>query len=279
MHNYPPATTILTHIVYSTAYDEISNSPESITRTLTAYLPRQRSKSPTPHLTCQPYIFVYYQSGRHGPQNGWRLVSVEAGNEPRLVEERLHSLGPIEPDTRDFVVFGSNRDWVVVRDDEEPTTQKRVLEVLSCCSGIPLIQGVDIEEYIRRKGCYPMALKASHPISIAPATGRSLVFCLPIYRGNVKGTGGKEGKVMIVVKEGSSPEDVDRSWKDLVERDTMAVGDGDLLIFSDKGVLRYQAGSGQRFEVSPIWVLIHLLNTVSDSYEPGLVARSLSAHK
>jgi hypothetical protein len=62
---------------------------------------------------------VYYQTGQHGPQNGFAILLVEPGNDPEHVERVVmdrHGPEGITSETREAAVFlrdGAGVEWVV----------------------------------------------------------------------------------------------------------------------------------------------------------------------
>ncbi len=83
-------------LALSGALDEISNSEqgEAIARYVAA---KERNGS-----TYWAVLFVVYQTGRHGPQNGFRLALVEEGATKERAREQLKD--KIEQDVADFVI-------------------------------------------------------------------------------------------------------------------------------------------------------------------------------
>lgn len=56
--------------------------------------------------TRKAILFVVHQSGRHGPQNGFRLALVQEGVKPEDATEQLR--GAVEQETAEFVVVRPN---------------------------------------------------------------------------------------------------------------------------------------------------------------------------
>ena len=84
-------------IALSAALDEISNAEGQIT---TYVQNRGLVRDGT---TRKALLFVLYQTGKHGPQNGYRLVLVEEGAKASNVESLLQNEGPLLVSTREMV--------------------------------------------------------------------------------------------------------------------------------------------------------------------------------
>lgn len=56
--------------------------------------------------TCKAVLFVVYQTGRHGPQNGFRLALVQEGVKLDDATEQLRRA--VEQETAEFVVVRPN---------------------------------------------------------------------------------------------------------------------------------------------------------------------------
>jgi hypothetical protein len=70
----PLPTSHITELATSGALDEISNAPSAVREYIrNRGLVREESK------TNRALLFVIYQTGRHGPQNGFRLCLVHEG--------------------------------------------------------------------------------------------------------------------------------------------------------------------------------------------------------
>ena len=89
---------LIKEIACSGALDEISNSEqgEAIARYVGA-LERDGS-------TNRAVLFVVYQTGREGPQHGFRLALVKEGATKEAAREQLK--GEIEQDAAEFVIVG-----------------------------------------------------------------------------------------------------------------------------------------------------------------------------
>ncbi|KAK4183379.1 hypothetical protein QBC35DRAFT_508128 [Podospora australis] len=69
----PPA--ILRHLALSGALDEISNVPGAVR----SYIYWHSRRDKETGKTTKPLLFFIYQTGRYGPQNGFRLCVVHQG--------------------------------------------------------------------------------------------------------------------------------------------------------------------------------------------------------
>ena len=55
-------------------------------------------------VTCKAVLFIVYQTGRHGPQNGFRVALVLEGVRVEEARERLK--GVVEQGAEEFIVVG-----------------------------------------------------------------------------------------------------------------------------------------------------------------------------
>jgi hypothetical protein len=127
LHNdlWPPCTSLLQHLAYSTTLGEVPNYPEHLSRTVASMGhsrsifrfkkndPRQYLPDPN-DLTQQDSFYCIYKGGLHGPQNGFRLVVAMAGVKPKFASEGLNGLGDIVRDTADLVCFTEDDGMEVV---------------------------------------------------------------------------------------------------------------------------------------------------------------------
>lgn len=104
----PIASTYLVELATSGALDEISNAPDSIR----SYIRNQGLVQNG--VTRKSLFFVIYQTGRYGPQNGFRLCLVHegfgVGQEDKTFVELEYSLDeaeePIAQGAMEFVRLG-----------------------------------------------------------------------------------------------------------------------------------------------------------------------------
>lgn len=78
------------------ALDEISNSEQG--EAIARYVATQERNGST----YRAILFVVYQTGRHGPQNGFRLALVKEGATKERAREQLKD--EIERDAAEFVI-------------------------------------------------------------------------------------------------------------------------------------------------------------------------------
>lgn len=233
--NYPRASPPLTHLAYGGPFSELSNAPGSIaSHVLNSGRPRRpRGPSALPfYPTTHPVLDVFYQTGKHGPQNGFVVLLAEPGNEPeeveRVVRERYGERG-ITEETREAVVFlrdGGGVEWVgdervpgvgVEGEGKEGVADEPVRRWLDRVreSGV-LGDEVDvatqgegeagdgpIARRIRLTACFPKQWKKGLPLSEAEHTGMATMFVV------VCG----DKRLLVLVVEGYSPE--------LVEKDVL----------------------------------------------------------
>ena len=90
-------------IANSGVLDEISNVPDAISRYLRSQgrVPAQGTQTT---LTTLPVLFALYQTGMHGPQNGFRLVLVRESCDPSTVETLLMQHGHIDRQAKEMLV-------------------------------------------------------------------------------------------------------------------------------------------------------------------------------
>ena len=89
----------LKELVFSGALDEISNAEhgESIGRYVA-----NSGKMGAGDQTRRAVLFTVYQTGRHGPQNGFRLALVKEGVTKEIAVERLK--GEVVQDAAEYVI-------------------------------------------------------------------------------------------------------------------------------------------------------------------------------
>lgn len=88
--NYPLRTDLLMHIAQSGALDEI---PSNAVRHHVYYHGRHLRNAC--NILRQPMLFTVYQTGRHGPQNGFRLCLIQPGF---YIDSSTKSEGDLEDD-------------------------------------------------------------------------------------------------------------------------------------------------------------------------------------
>ena len=88
----------------SGALDEISNSEDGdgIERRIRSF--GSQGGHVKDGVTQQAVLFVIYQTGRHGPQNGFRLALVLEGVRVEDAREKLK--GAVEEDAEEYVIVG-----------------------------------------------------------------------------------------------------------------------------------------------------------------------------
>lgn len=154
--SYPAGTSPLTHIIFSGLLGEYSNAPPihqgiPLVRR-PRFMPRSVFAALPPRI--QPCLFALYQTGMHGPQNGWKLICVEEGNDPEEVGRYLEGLGRIERDSKGMIIFQppwsaahesagvldtAENDVNVQLLDDSPDDYARVISHLLHSSSIPSI--------------------------------------------------------------------------------------------------------------------------------------------
>jgi hypothetical protein len=253
---YSRASTLLGHIAFAccATIGETPNSAGSLESDLNSCLPSPKqlrlAKEPLDGTTTmRGAFFVQHQTGRYGPQNGWRIVSVQAGNLPSQVERIVQEMGGIEPDTAEMVYFPANGGEVArYKDTEEVGTTRRAIQHILASSffdTIDITEPWDITRYIRMNGCYPLYSKRSPVISTEPSTGTGLIFILKRSDTKSQSVG-----VGILVKKGHSPESVERTI--LGAFDEGKVEDGDFVVFGmeHEGLVLFQGRTGMKIAVS-----------------------------
>ncbi|KAL1727513.1 hypothetical protein EV714DRAFT_217108 [Schizophyllum commune] len=213
---WPPSTSLLKHIAHAGALDELSNAPSIRQQIATqghspSVYPRHRDDSDPEDRTRKPFLYLLYQSGMHGPQNGFRLLVGEAGICPADAENALLARGEITPETHELVYLKANGDIDVVPniEDGEPgcgAATSRIVDILTqyeAVAPIPLIEGA-LSRKIRQEACYPRSVgKKPGPLSTAPLTGAGLLLRLA-----EEGSGRVRG--VLLVKQDTSPEESEK---------------------------------------------------------------------
>ncbi|TAQ87667.1 hypothetical protein B7494_g4026 [Chlorociboria aeruginascens] len=107
-HSSPLLTSHLLEIPNSGALNEISNDGDAVNRHI------RGSGLVKNGVTRRALFFVIYQTGRHGPQNGFRLCLVHEGfrigdeNEEGVVKEELERASDrIEQGAMEFISLGT----------------------------------------------------------------------------------------------------------------------------------------------------------------------------
>ncbi|KAL1704672.1 hypothetical protein EV121DRAFT_205214 [Schizophyllum commune] len=213
---WPPSTSLLKHIAYAGALDELSDAPPVRQHIATqgrspSVYPRHRDDSDPEDRTRKPFLYLLYQSGMQGPQNGFRLLVGEAGICPADAEDALLARGGITPETHELVHLKANGDIDVVPDveDGEPgcgAATSRIVDILTqseAITAVPLIEGA-VSRKIRQEACYPRSVgKKPGPLSTAPLTGAGLLLRLA-----EEGMGRVRG--VLLVKQDTSPEESEK---------------------------------------------------------------------
>ncbi|KAL1752819.1 hypothetical protein FB107DRAFT_219108 [Schizophyllum commune] len=212
---WPPSTSLLKHIAYAGALDELPNAPPirkhiaSQGRSPSVY-PRHRDDSDPEDRTRKLFIYLLYQSGMHGPQNGFRLLVGEAEICPADAENTLLARGEITLGTHELVYLKANGDIDVVPDveDGEPgcgAATSRIVDILTqseAITAVPLIKGA-LSRKIRQEACYPRSVgKKPGPLSTAPLTGSGLLLRL-----TEEGSGRVRG---VLVKQDICPDESEK---------------------------------------------------------------------
>ncbi|KAI5896045.1 uncharacterized protein SCHCODRAFT_02613824 [Schizophyllum commune H4-8] len=213
---WPPSTSLLKHIAYAGALDELPNAPSisqqiaSQGRSPSVY-PRHRNDSDPEDRTRKPFLYLLYQTGMHGPQNGFRLLVGEAGICPATAEKALLERGEITRETHELVYLESGRDIEVVPNVENGESgcglaTFKIIDILThseAIAAVPLTEGA-VSRKIRQEACYPRSVgKKPGPLSTAPFAGTGLLLRL-VDEGSEKVRGA------LLVKEGTGPEQIER---------------------------------------------------------------------
>ncbi|KAI4517143.1 hypothetical protein K525DRAFT_243668 [Schizophyllum commune Loenen D] len=213
---WPPSTSLLEHIAYAGALDELSNAPPIRQHTASqgrspSVYPRHRNDSDHEDRTRKPFLYLLYQSGMHGPQNGFRLLVGEAGICPADAGNALLARGEITRGTHELVHLKANGDVDVVPnvEDEEPgcgAVTSRIVDILTqseAVAPVPLIEGA-VSRKIRQEACYPRSVgKKPGPLSTAPLTGAGLLLRLA-----EEGSG--RIRSVLLVKQDTSPKESEK---------------------------------------------------------------------
>lgn len=234
---WPPCTSLLTHIAYDAGLGECSNQRQgdSLRRSIAnfgrsqAQHVRSRGDHDCQDSTRIPFIVVLYQTGMHGPQNGFRLLLAEHGIAPQRAADALYEMGTMHAATAEMVYLSADGAVEVVPDvhDGHDGSREVTRKVISRLIGLGHCEwslGVQHAEAdgtrgcvarpIRESACYPLSTrKKGAAISDAAVTGRGMMlYVKPTGKANVC-----EG--LILAKEGVSPEHVETTWLSLETRD------------------------------------------------------------
>ncbi|KAK8029691.1 hypothetical protein PG993_010982 [Apiospora rasikravindrae] len=118
----PLPTPMLRELANSSTFDEIPNSPDSVRHHIFNFAMRNKETGKTE----RSIVIAIYQTGRHGPQNGYRLCLVHEGyyiaspekkeGEP---EDEIDTLErPIPQGHEEMVIIGTPF-WLGVDEDDE----------------------------------------------------------------------------------------------------------------------------------------------------------------
>ena len=88
----------------SGALDEISNGDDGSGIERRISMPGSQGGLVRDGITRKSVLFVIYQTGRHGPQNGFRVALVLEGARVKEATQRLSGL--VEQDAEEYVVIG-----------------------------------------------------------------------------------------------------------------------------------------------------------------------------
>lgn len=107
----PLPTPMLRELANASATDEISNHPNAVRHHIFYYAMRDRATGKTR----RSILFAVYQTGRHGPQNGYRLCLVHQGywiaspeKKEGAPEDEIDRLeGPIPQGHEEMVILGT----------------------------------------------------------------------------------------------------------------------------------------------------------------------------
>jgi hypothetical protein len=233
--NYPRAYTPLTHLAYGGPfYNEISNFPGVIARSVLDFGRPRRPRGSNAfafYPTDRPMVGVYYQTGQHGPQNGFTILLVEPGNDPELVESVVmdrHGPEGIAPKTREAAVFlrdGAGVDWVVdervpgvgaeadAKEGTLPEPLRRWLRRLKDSGMLGSLVEVSshsssdsypMAKRIRKDAFYTSNGEKNAPLSDKEFTERPTMFV--VRQLQAEGTKG----LLVLVVEGHSPEEIEQ---------------------------------------------------------------------
>ncbi len=95
----------LTLLATSGALDEISNADDGSAIERRLLMAGSTGGHVKDGATRKAVLFVIYETGRHGPQSGYRLALVLGG--AKVEEARKRLKGRVEERVREFVVVGS----------------------------------------------------------------------------------------------------------------------------------------------------------------------------
>lgn len=234
---YPRAYTPLTHLAYGGPYNEIPNSPGSIARHVLNEGRPRRPRGPTAlafYPTTQPMLDIFYQTTKHGPQNGFVVLLVEKGNDPEEVERVVmgrHGSQGITKQTAEAAVFfcdGAGVEWIVDRPvpgagpgegGELSVAMRRWVErvmdsgVTGEAISVPLEEDGQIARRVRGQGCYPRQRNKNAPLSDAELVERPVMFVVRRAASHPPGEGAIEGdgkSLLVLVVEGYSPEQIEK---------------------------------------------------------------------
>ena len=88
----------------SGALDEISNGDDGFGIERRILMPGSQGGLVKDGITRKSVLFAIYQTGTHGPQNGFRIALVLEGARVKEARERLSSV--VEQDAEEYVVIG-----------------------------------------------------------------------------------------------------------------------------------------------------------------------------
>ncbi len=187
----------MSHIVFSTALDELSNVPGGNFGLSTPSDPTQT----------QPRLFTLYQTTKYGPQNGWRLVLASKGASPKTVEAAILATGPVDFETAEMLIFDERGTMNVEHDtSDNHQTNQNVTRAVVRSSAVPVTAISSIANHIRRTACFPLALKETSPLSQDSMTGK----------GGILATS-EEPAILVVFEDGVFPETVEEGVQKLRE--------------------------------------------------------------
>lgn len=246
---WPISNSILKRIAYAGSLDEISNHPEGLSHIVSSLSTPSRHHGNSRNddyssLTTVPLACTLYQTGRHGPQNGFRLVLVDAGVMPGPIIEGLNGLGDIHPDTAEMILCRTDTATIIAdipdEDEEDPQTPTqarsisyhRLIQPLlesEAITHIPTHKG-EITLQLRKQACYPLSRgKKPGSTSQAASTGRGFLF-----RTSSSTPDGSGCRAVVLVKEGCSPEAVEMEVVALLRKRRR--GEECFLVFCKEGL-------------------------------------------